>query len=98
MTIGAPNAERGLKTLGRLRELLDMCPATETILEGIEGDELITFFGDWGFVVGREAGGVCIVVHPDHADLDLTIPMVERVSYRFVVAQAVELVDDLISR
>lgn len=75
-----------------------MCPETETILQDIAGDELVTFFGDWGFAVGREVAGVCIVVHPDHGDLDMAIPMVESVSYRFVIAQAVELVDDLISR
>lgn len=93
-----PNEERGRETLERLRHLVDQCPQTETIIPDIHGDELVTFLLDWGFGVGPEEDGARYAVHPDHYDLDLVIPMVERVSYRFTVSRAVELVDELESR
>ena len=53
---------------------------------------------EWGFTVGDLEVGQRLVVHLDHADLDLYVPMYERVSYIAVVQRAVELIDTLISR
>ena len=92
-----PKDERLLHLLGDLRSSLEGLPDTE-ILISWSGDEITEVLAEWGFTVGDLEVGQRLVVHPDHADLDLYVPMYERVSYIAVVQRAVELIDTLISR
>ena len=77
--------------------MLEELPDTEKLVSW-SGEEIVDILAEWGFSVGDLELEQRLVVHPDHADLDMYVPMYERVSYIAVVQRAVELIDTLISR
>ena len=92
-----PRDERLLSLLGDLRSSLDGLPDTENLVSW-SGDEIIEVLAEWGFSIGELELEQRLVVHRDHADLDMYVPMYERVSYVAVVQRVVELIDTLVSR
>ena len=83
--------------LNELRGALEGLPDTEKLVSW-SGEEITDILAEWGFTIGELELEQRLVVHRDHADLDMYVPMLERVSYVAVAQKAVELIDTLNSR
>ena len=83
--------------LNELRASLEGLPDTEKLVSW-SGEEITDILAEWGFTIGELELEQRLVVHQDHAYLDLYVPMYERVSYVAVAQKVVELIDTLISR
>lgn len=96
MALPVPDEARGRSILSSLKIAVSG-PETARWVDW-SGDEIVHFMECWGFKAGAQEAEHRLVVHPDHLDMDLWIPMLDRVSYRYVVCRAVELVELLVSR